>query len=143
MPEGAIWEVIGWVAATLIGGSTLIQIAPIKLSPWTWLAKRIGKAINGDLTEKVEKLDAKVDNMEKARGEENAENRRVRILRFSDELQHGVRHSQEHYDQILLDITVYNKYCAGHKDFLNDKTVIATERIKSSYRKRLERDDFL
>lgn len=141
--ETNVWEVIGWAAAALLGGSTLIQVTPIKLNPWTWLAKKIGKAINGDLIEKVEKLDSKVDKLEKARGEENAENRRVRILRFSDELQHGVRHSQEHFDQILLDITVYNKYCAEHKEFLNDRTVIATERIKSSYRERLERNDFL
>ena len=141
--ETNIWEVIGWAAAALLGGSTLIQVTPIKLNPWTWLAKKVGKAINGDLLEKVEKVETKVDKLEKARGEENAENRRVRILRFSDELQHGVQHSQEHFDQILLDITVYNKYCAEHKDFLNDRTVIATERIKSSYRKRLERNDFL
>lgn len=139
----SIRELLGFIAAALLGGATLIQVAPIKLNPWTWLFKQIGKAVNGDLLEEFKKLDSKVDKMEKARGEENAENRRVRILRFSDELQHGVRHSQEHFDQILLDITVYNQYCAEHKDFLNDRTVIATERIKSSYRTRLERNDFL
>ena len=139
----AIWEVIGWIAAGLLGGSTLIQISPIKLNPWSWLAKKIGEAVNKPLMDKIEKIETKVDKLEKSRGEENAENRRVRILRFSDELQHGVRHSQEHFDQILLDITVYNQYCADHKDFLNDRTVIATERIKSSYRTRLERNDFL
>lgn len=138
-----IWEVIGWAAAALLGGSTLIQVTPIKLNPWSWIAKKIGKAINGELIEKVDRMESKVDKLEKARGEENAENRRVRILRFSDELQHGVRHSQEHFDQILSDITEYNKYCDAHKDFLNDKTVLATQRIKSSYMKRLERDDFL
>ena len=141
--ETAIWEVIGWIAAGLLGGSTLIQISPIKLNPWSWLAKKIGEAVNKPLMDKIEKIETKVDKLEKSRGEENAENRRVRILRFSDELQHGVRHSQEHFDQILLDITVYNQYCADHKDFLNDRTVIATERIKSSYRTRLERNDFL
>lgn len=141
--EANIWEVIGWVAAALLGGSTLIQVTPIKLNPWSWIAKKIGKAINGELIEKVDRMETKVDKLEKARGEENAENRRVRILRFSDELQHGVLHSQEHFDQILLDITVYNQYCADHKDFLNDRTLIATERIKSAYRKRLERNDFL
>lgn len=138
-----IWEVIGWIAAGLLGGSTLIQISPIKINPWSWLAKKIGEAVNKPLMDKIEKVEEKMDKLEKARGEENAENRRVRILRFSDELQHGVRHSQEHFDQILLDITVYNQYCADHKDFLNDRTVIATERIKSSYRTRLERNDFL
>lgn len=141
--ETNIWEAIGWIAAVLLGGSTLIQISPIKLNPWSWVAKKIGKAVNGELIEKVETLDTKVDKLEKARGEENAENRRVRILRFSDEIQHGVLHSQEHFDQILSDITEYNKYCDDHKDFLNDKTVLATQRIKSSYMKRLERDDFL
>lgn len=138
-----IWEVIGWAAAALLGGSTLIQITPIKLNPWSWVAKKIGKAINGELIEKVETLDTKVDKLEKARGEENAENRRVRILRFSDEIQHGVLHSQEHFDQILLDITAYKKYCNEHKDFINEKTVLATERIRSAYSKRLERNDFL
>lgn len=138
-----ILEVLKWAAAALLGGSALIQISPIKLNPWTWVARKIGEAVNGPLIEQVKKLDAKVDKLEKNRGEENAENRRVRILRFSDEIQHGVLHSQEHFDQILLDITAYKKYCDAHKDFVNEKTVIATERIRSAYSKRLERNDFL
>ena len=33
---------------------TLVQIAPVKLNPWTWLARAIGRAINGDVLRKLD-----------------------------------------------------------------------------------------
>ena len=35
---------------------TLIQISPIKINPWSWIGRCIGRAINGEVLEKVETL---------------------------------------------------------------------------------------
>ena len=84
-----------------------------------------------------------VQAMRKADGEQEAINCRYRILRFGDEVKHGTRHSQEHFEQILADIDDYEIYCKDHKDFKNNKTKVTTERILDVYRKCVETDDFL
>ena len=35
---------------------TLIQITPIKINPWSWIARLIGRAINGEVLTKVDNL---------------------------------------------------------------------------------------
>ena len=127
----------------LLGGATLIQIAPIKINPWSWLARNLGRAINGDVIDKVEKLEARLDKMEKADEEREVLHARLRILRFGDECQHNVRHSQEHFDQVIEDIDNYEAYCTLHPDFKNNKAALTVSRIKEAYQRCLKDNDFL
>ena len=69
--------------------------------------------------------------------------RRIRILRFSDEIRRNVKHSQESFDQTLSDITKYEQYCKDHPEFENKKTVLANKRISEAYDKCVEDNDFL
>ena len=75
--------------------------------------------------------------------ERSAVNARVRILRFSDEMGDGRRHSKDSYDQTLSDIDYYEKYCSDNPSFPNNKTVSTIEHIKNNYAERLEKHDFL
>lgn len=133
----------------LYGGSgllalmTFIQISPIKINPWSWLGKMIGRSINGEVIEKVNALSEDVKNNKADDDEQWATLSRSHILRFGDELLHGVNHSKEHFDQILLDITKYEKYCNEHKDYLNDKACATINHIKKTYQKYLEENSFL
>ena len=68
---------------------------------------------------------------------------RSRILHFGDETIHGVRHTKEHFDQILRDITTYERYCDNHPNFENNTTVLTSKRIKDIYEDCLEKADFL
>ena len=68
---------------------------------------------------------------------------RSHILRFGDELLHNVAHSKEHFDQILLDISKYEHYCETHKDYKNDVANETIKRIKKTYQKCLDNNDFL
>lgn len=134
---------------TIYGGGallilmTLIQIAPIKIDPWSWLGKCIGRAINGEVLDKVETLSQDVKKNKADDDEQWASLSRSHILRFGDELLHGVAHSKEHFDQILLDISKYEKYCSEHKDYLNDVAHETIKRIKNTYQKCLEENSFL
>ena len=136
-------EVILAAIIALLAGTTLIQIAPIKINPWSWVAKAIGRAINAEVIEKVDKLEADLVNLKYNTEEQAAKECRVRILRFGDEVRHGVHHSKEHFDQILLDITDYDNYCKEHPEFKNNMTVITTSHIMTKYEKCLEEDSFL
>lgn len=96
--------------------------------------KDIQIAIDG-LKKDIERLDAKGDRRE-------AENRRVRILRFEDELQEDKRHSKDSFDQVMADITEYDSYCEKHPEFRNNQTTATAQHIHKVYAERLERHDW-
>ena len=41
----------------VLGALTVLQVAPIKINPWTWIARAIGRAINAEVIAKVDKLE--------------------------------------------------------------------------------------
>ena len=108
---------------------TIIQVTPLKLNPWSVVAKALGKALTVDVLEKLD--------------ENSASTCRYRLIRFDDELRHNVKHTQEHFDQILDDITTYERYCKEHPNYPNSKAVLAIENIKSTYVKCREENSFL
>jgi hypothetical protein len=131
------------IAALLLGGSWVIQISPVNINPWTWIFRSLGRAINAELIEKVDKLGKRIDQMEEHDAEREAKSARIRILRFGDECQQQVLHSQEHFDQIIEDIDQYETYCAEHPTFKNNKAVLTIANIKETYRRRVAANDFL
>lgn len=91
----------------------------------------------------IEKLDKKIDKIDKEASEREAITARVRILKFMDELLEGRKHTKDSYDQVMTDITNYNKYCSANPDFKNNQTEATIEYIIKDYQKRLEKHDFL
>lgn len=122
---------------------TLIQITPIKLNPWSWLGRCIGRAINGEVLEKVEALSKDVKQNKLDDDEQWVTLSRTHILRFGDEILHGVSHSKEHFDQILIDISKYEHYCDAHPDYPNGKAIATIKQIKKTYQKCLDENNFL
>lgn len=141
--EMTVGELAGWIALLLAGLSTVIEIAPIKVNPWTRIGKVIGRAINGEVIDKVDNLEREIKRMDHDAGERNAKAARARVLRFGDELIHNVHHSKEHFDDILRDITEYEKYCDEHPEFENDRMQITAQYIKETYQKCMKEHSFL
>ena len=131
---------VGGVIIILIG---LIKIPTLDINLWKWLGRAFGHAINGEIMEKVDKLGDELE--EHIRQEELNTMRftRQRILRFSDEIIIGERHSKEHFEEVLSDVDRYETYCKEHPEFKNNKAVIAIETIKEIYRECIEDRDFL
>lgn len=73
----------------------------------------------------------------------DAQAARRRILRFNDELLLDVEHSKEYFDDILSDVDIYERYCSEHPEFPNGKTVMATENIRTCYKKCTQKHSFL
>lgn len=122
---------------------SLIQIAPIRIDPWSSFVKWIGKLMLGELTAKVDNLEKKIDALEQKEDKRDAINKRVRILRFEDELQENKKHSKDSFDQVLSDVTEYDAYCEEHPKFRNNQTAATVVHIKKVYAERLEKRDFL
>lgn len=127
---------------------SLIQIAPIKINPWSmllqWIARLLGII---ELKDRMNELERKIDQLkvseeEKYQLKEALEARR-RILRFNDELLQNVRHSKEMFDDILKDITDYDNYCQEHPKFVNKKAVLSEQNVAKAYQKCMADNDFL
>lgn len=143
MPNLTIGQLTAGTAVAVAFLATIIQIAPIKINPWSALARAIGRAINKEVIEKVDKLENSVETLNNKVDEGGAKTARARILRFGDEIIHGVRHSKEHFDDILDDMTDYEHYCQAHPDFKNDKTGLTSALIKETYKECLKKHDFI
>ena len=94
-------------------------------------------------SEKLDLLIQEITEVKREVGESSAVTSRYRILRFDDEILHEIKHSKEHFDQILLDIDVYEKFCEAHPDFKNNLAVMAIKHIKEIYAKCSRENSFL
>lgn len=121
----------------------LIRIPKIDLNFWSLLARGLGRALNKEMMERVDKIDAELNQHIKNTEEERARQARQRILRFSDEILFEKGHSKEHYDEILEDIDKYEAYCKEHPLFVNNKAVMAIETIKDAYQECIDTHGFL
>ena len=129
----------GIIAVGAVVVMSLVEISPIKINPWSW----IGKVLNKDILHKLEKVEKDVAEVKREVGESSAVTSRYRILRFDDEILHDIKHSKEHFDQILLDIDVYEKFCEEHPDFKNNLAVMAIKHIKEIYSNCSRENSFL
>ena len=150
LEELTLGELLGWGSAILVAMSGVIEVSKIKLNPWSWLARHVGRAINGEvldkmdtLNERVDKLSGKVDQSEARQDERDAKTARTHILRFGDEVRIGIRHSKESFDEVLADITAYETYCNAHPEFPNNRTRAAEKFISETYDECLRENKFL
>lgn len=95
------------IAASLAILSIVIEVAPIKLNPWSYLLKSLGNKINADVINRLEIVegqlkaqDSKIDNNEKDRI-------RYEILDFARSCRKNEPHTKEEFDHILEQ---YDKY---------------------------------
>jgi len=115
----------------------LIEIAPIKVNPWSKLAKMIGNALNGG--DVMGKLDEHI----KMDDKRAADGHRARILHFNNELLREIRHTKEEYLEAIAEIDAYEEYCREHPEYPNNRAVLAIENIRENYKERLRKHDFL
>ncbi|MDO4493823.1 MAG: hypothetical protein Q4C53_08070 [Clostridia bacterium] len=67
--------------------------------------------------------------------EREQKQRRVRILRFADEVRRGKTASKEYWTEVISDVDDYRAYCLGHPDFINSKGEAAMEYLLDEYNK--------
>ena len=145
-PEDLVWL----AGAGTVVFTTLIEKSKSKYKPWSWLAQRFGKAINNEMLVKLDKLEKKIDELEKIdkqqdeeRAKENALEARRRILRFADKCRRYEKHSEECFNNVLEDISTYKDYCQQHPFFENEKAAISISIVENAYKRCYENDDFL
>ena len=141
----------------LVGGGigivvllTLIQITPIKLNPLSYIARKLGDALNASQSEKLESfkkqleaLDKKVEDLKNHVDESEIKTTRIKILRFADEIFMGKIHSYDAYKEVLHAINEYQLYCNEHPDFVNNMAECSIAEIKKAYEIHRTKHNFL
>ena len=130
--------------------TTIIQISPIKINPWTALAKKLGKAFTGDLSEQIKKLDKKIDDVDERlkKHVEESDKRDLRkqresILDFASAIaENKRRYTKEQYEQMLHECDEYAMYCK-EKKFANAVAEESIALIRQAYACKLRDNSFL
>lgn len=151
---------------------SLVQVSPIKINPWTWLGRSIGRWLNHETNENINKLRDEVSEIratqeemqadmakskeetkryrekhekdtEEQRKHDEALAARRRILTFSDEIINHVEHSRERFNDVLEDIDTYNSYYAEHPKVKNGRAKHAVDLINRCFDERISKNDFL
>ena len=125
---------------------SLVEVSKIKINPLSF----IGNVLNRDIRKKMDsqavqiaELSDKVSGVDNELKEDKAMSARYRIIRFEDEIRHDVLHTKEHYDQIIIDIDTYEKFCKKNSWFRNNQAHWAIATIKRKYEEHNMDNSFL
>lgn len=143
-------EIFGLSGGGLLIILSFIKIPKIEINFWGWLFKKIGKFVNQDMMDRIDTIEDEikavkddVDSYKETAKIEQMQTIRYRILRFNDEILHERKHTEEHFNEILVYIDEYEDFCKTHPTYPNTKAELAIENIKRIYKKCLEERAFL
>ena len=131
-------EIVAWLAML----SIVVEVAPIKINPWTKLLRAVGNRMNADILSRLKDVevqlaqqDAKIDNNEKDRI-------RYEILDFARACRKHEKHTKEEFDHIFEQ---YDKYevILSKLEQPNGKVTQAMHFISEVFQDILAQDDFI
>lgn len=100
LPLGELKDMAFIVVLAFTLTTSLVQISPIKINPWSAIFKWLGNQLTGDLRKDLNGLITDV--------------RRQTILTFARECRNKVDHSAEEWGHVLNVAAEYEKYCKDH-----------------------------
>lgn len=122
---------VGMLVAFLV--ALISGIGFLKKNLKDWVTDAVKPEMDS-LHSTMDTLQTSIDTIQEDRLRDKADEARRQILLFNDELLRGVKHSKEHFDNVLLDVNEYTRYCNRHAgDYENAKCVLAIEEIKRCY----------
>lgn len=136
-------QVIESMVGIFLAIATIIEISPLKINPWSAIAKAVGRAVNADVLTEIKQTQEKLDEHIRIDDERNADLRRTHILRFNNELIREIPHTKEDFIEVLSDIDEYEAYCREHPDYKNNRAKHAIANIGRAYDDRLKKHDFI
>lgn len=143
-------DLLPMLPPVLVALLSLVEVSPIKINPWSGLAKWLGRAINGEVLSTMQTIQtaqkAQADALAahiKADDEYKAECHRAALLAFNTSLLRGELHTQEDFFDAFRHIDQYEDYCRSHPGYKNNRASHAIANIGRVYDERLKARDFL
>lgn len=129
---------------------SLLEIAPIKVNPWSAIARGLGRAFNAEVLADLKAVQkaqqdtrSALDKHQAADDEYKAECHRAALLAFNTSLLRGELHTQEDFFDAFRHIDQYEGYCRNHPGYKNNRASHAIANIGRVYDERLKARDFL
>lgn len=139
-------DILNWILHNpwfaLLGTITLIQVAPIKLDPWSWIGKQFRKFFVGDIEEQLKDIRGELDNVQKSMIEDKVESTRWNVLNFANSCRQNKKHTKEEWEHCIDSLYWYENYCVEN-NITNGVMQECEGYLKSLFRKLMEKDDFL
>jgi len=149
MSLSAIWALIDGAREPISVGflivivlASLIQVSKININPWDWFFALIGKKLNKEVFEKVEKIEKKLDKHIADDNKEKLEGKRRDILDFANACMNGRKHTQEQFTFIVKLCDEYDAYIEKTHE-KNGEISSAIEEIRRLYVKCRQNNTFL
>lgn len=146
----SILELFAGGGGLLLVVLSLVEIAPIKINPWSALARWVGGIVNKDVLERLDEISRvqrntqqRLDAHIRVDDERAADMHRSKILRFNNELLRDIPHTREEFIEVLAEIDGYEAFCRDHPDYQNNRAIHAIANIGRTYDERLQKHDFL
>ena len=141
--DGANWLVVIFII------TSLIQISPLKLDPWTKIANWLGNSLNKSIIDKVDDIRKQVESVDKKLNDHIAESEskslqdtRSEILRFGSCIVSGNNYTKEEFDFMISKCDKYENYCKTNK-VANGVADATIKEIRRVYAIRLAANSFL
>lgn len=122
--------------------TSLVQISPININPWSAILKWLGRQMNHDVIEKVDNIEARLDAHIKDYAETTLKARRSSILDFGSSVIRGTNHQREKFDFMISECDSYQEYCKENK-IKNGVADASIAEIRRIYQLHLRNNDFL
>lgn len=146
----SILELFAGGGGLLLLALSLVEIAPIRVNPWSAAARWLGRIVNRDVLDRLDEISRvqrdtqqRLDAHIRVDDERAADMHRAKILRFNNELLRDIPHTREEFIEILAEIDGYEAFCRGHPDYQNNRAIHAIANIGRTYDERLQKHDFL
>lgn len=134
--EQEIVELVKTLLAVLASLGIVVEFVPfIKINPLSWLAEKVGTALNKKLAEKVESL-------AKQMIEHEIDQLRWNILDFANGCRNGRRHTKEEFNHVIADHTRYLEILKRN-NMENGQVDMDYRYIEEIYYKCMKDNDFL
>lgn len=134
----------------VVAALSLLEIAPIKVNPWSAIARGLGRAFNAEVLADLKAVQkaqqdtrSALDKHQAADDEYKAECHRAALLAFNTSLLRGELHTQEDFFDAFRHIDQYEDYCRSHPGYKNNRASHAIANIGRGYDDRLKLRDFL
>ena len=124
-----------WWPVILLVLSAIIEVAPIKINPWSKVFRWVGNVMLGEFK-------GEMQTFKREQEKKNANDMRWAIINFANSCRRGEQHSKDAWRHVLSQISEYEDYTEDH-NIINGVVDADSEYLRELYQERNRRNDFI
>lgn len=131
-----------WWPVILLALSAIIEVAPIKINPWSKALRWVGNVILSELRADFDAHATEMRTFKAEQEKKNANDMRWAIINFANSCRRGEQHSKDAWRHVLSQISEYEKYTEDH-NIINGVVDADSEYLHELFKERSRKNDFI